>query len=280
MKGKSLILVGGPDSGKSNYLARFWLAVQSQQFDLVATTTPDDLSYIEDIAAHLLQGKFVPRSDQVEKSREFQGSVTSKKGDLQANIIVPDMHGEIWHKAVSTLEIPQKWLTAIKRSTAAVLFVRVASENNVDPLNWVTTQGLLKAGLGSEKDHEIPTQIALLELLRFIDENISRPKTGKPKVAVMVTAWDMLHQEEANEGPEGYLQRQFPMFAGRLSDIDSLDVKIFGCSIVGGDLLVQDFVDAFLNGDIDQSGYIIELDPQQAIIENKDLTRPINWLLE
>lgn len=280
MKEKSIMLVGGPDSGKSNYLARLWLAVQSQKYDLNSPTIPGDVRYVESIAEHLLQGQFVPRTEPEEKNREFHVSVKTKDDRITADIIVPDILGEIWGKAVSTLEIPEKWITALRKSTGAVLFVRVLSENNVSPLNWVTSQGFLKMGLGANEENSIPTQVVLMELLRFIDENINRKANPKPKVAIIVTAWDLLHADEAADGPLKYLHREFPMFAGRLSDIRSLDVKVFGSSIVGGDFETLGFSEEFFNKGIHNTGYIVETGANGKIVPSDDVTKPISWLLD
>lgn len=274
------MLVGGPDSGKSNYLARLWLAFQSQKYDLNSPTIPGDVRYVESIAEHLLQGKFVPRTEPEEKNREFHVSVKTKDERITADIIVPDILGEIWGKAVSTLEIPEKWLTALRKSSAAVLFVRVLSKNNVSPLNWVTSQGFLKMGLSAEIEQSIPTQVVLMELLRFIDENIARKGNPKPKVAVVVTAWDLLHADEAAQGPLAYLHHEFPMFAGRLSDIRTLEIKIFGSSIVGGDFDTEGFTEQFFNKGIHDTGYIVETGPSGKTTSSDDVTKPISWLLD
>ncbi len=280
MGNKPIILVGGPDSGKSNFLARLWLAFRSERFDLQPTATPEDIKYIESIAAHLLRGKFVPRTDKDDKARDFSVEVISKSKNITAQMVVPDMYGEIWEKAVRTLEIPEKWLNALRQATNAIIFVRVQSENNFEPLDWVVSQKWLKNGFGDEATNdEIPTQITLIELLRFINDNINRTSQAKPKVAIVVTAWDLLHVDERAEGPEKYLKKQFPMFAGRLADVDRLDIKVFGSSIVGGDFKVEDFVKAFLEKEIDETGYIVYQDGEKSSDECKDLTEPVNWLL-
>jgi hypothetical protein len=280
MAEKEIIIVGGPGSGKSNYLARFWLAVHSESNNLILTTPPEDLLYIEGITAHLLQNKFVPRTEPEERAREFNIGLHSKDGSIQAQITVPDMYGEIWKKAVATYEIPENWLYTLRRSSQAILFVRIRNENNIQPLDWVNSQELLKAGLGEESNSEIPTQIALLELLRFIEENINKSIVNRPKVAVLVTAWDLLDANESIESPYTYLEKQFPLFAGRLADIESLNVKVFGCSIVGGDLSDQEFEQTFQELKIEEVGYIVYEDENGNIIKSNDVTKPINWLLE
>ncbi|GAA3773083.1 hypothetical protein [Flavobacterium ginsengiterrae] len=277
---KEIIIVGGPGSGKSNYLARFWLAIYGKGNDLILTAPPDDLAYIEDITAFLLQSKFVPRTEPQERARDFNVAIKTKDDAILANLTVPDMFGEIWKKAVETYEIPEKWLSTLRNSTSAILFLRIRNENNVQPLDWVNSQDLLKVGLGDEKNSDIPTQIALLELLRFIDENIVKSNGGKPKVAIMVTAWDLLDPQESKESPMTYLEKQYPLFAGRLSDINSLDVKIFGCSIVGGDLNMEEFGIAFQDQNINDVGYVVYQDEDGYVIKQDDVTKPMSWLLE
>lgn len=271
--------MGGPDSGKSNFLARLWLAIQSKKADLFYSELPEDLQYIEDISSHLLQGKFAPRTDSQEKNRLFSVSVESKKA-LVANIIVPDMHGEIWDKAVASYDVPKKWMDALSNSFAAVLFLRIRSESNIQPLDWVNSRQLINLGLGEERNSQISTQVSLLELLRFIDQTIKREDSIKPKVALILTAWDLLNEEESKAGPEKYLKNEFPLLAGRISDIDSLEVKVFGCSIVGGDLGENNFMEAFLEKKIHDQGYIVYTTETGDLDIRADITKPIDWILQ
>lgn len=281
MTKNEIIIVGGPGSGKSNYLARFWLAIHGKHNDLKLTAPPEDLVYIEGITAFLLQNKFVPRTEPEERSRDFNVTITSKDSSVQADITVPDMYGEIWKKAVETYEVPEKWLKALRKSSAAILFLRIRHENNVQPLDWVNSQELLKAGLAGDTNSEIPTQIALMELLRFVEENINRLKNViQPKIAILITAWDSLDDETASKSPIDYLEQQFPLFAGRVSDIESLDVRVFGCSVVGGDLNSEDFGKVFQEQNIHEVGYIVYENTDGEVIRENDVTKPVSWLLE
>lgn len=279
--GKSIILVGYPDSGKSNFVGRLWLALQGRKFNLIANNTPDDIKYVEEMAAYLLQGRFAPRTDQEDFMRHFKVSVKSKNDENVADILIPDVSGELWKKAVETLEIPEKWLSMLRSSSGALLFVRVLSDLNVQPLDWVNSQRLLQANLGSEnQSNNIPTQICLIELLRFLEETmISSDGKDKPKVAIIVTAWDLLNKGDAAAGPHGYLKSQFPMFAGRILDTQKLEIKVFGSSIVGGDFTIPEFVEKYLENGVDNAGFIITKDENENLQIIPDITTPIGWLL-
>lgn len=280
MSEKSLILVGNPDSGKTNYLAMLWLALQTQNFAWEAPIPPSNIKYVEDIAAHILQGRFVPRTDQEESKREFRVSVRSKDQSETARLYIPDVSGEMWKKAVNTLEIPQKWMTTLTNASGALLFVRVLSDLNVQPLDWVTTQGLIKAGLVDDSNSDLPTQVSLVELFRFLEENLGTANVQKPKVAIMVTAWDLMNKDDSKAGPDGYLSKQFPMFAGRLKDESKLDVKVFGLSIVGGDFTVEEFLKKYLEDDPESVGYAVTRHTDDTLKSVEDITSPFDWLLK
>lgn len=279
MVSTSILLVGGPDSGKSNYLARLWLALKSRRHGLRATATPENIEYIEEISAHLLHGIFVPKTEHEDVTRDFNAQIATVDGLFSADLSVPDVYGELWQKAVKSREIPQHWLDTMQEATCAILFVRVHSPNNFQPLDWVATQSLLRGKKSITANRELPAQVTLIELLRFIEDTMSRQKGRKPKVAIVVTAWDLLDPEERLMAPEVYLENEFPMFAGRLEDCCSLDVKVFGCSIVGGTLKEgSEFTEEFLASDYNERGYVV-LSDASGVKNIHDVTEPINWLL-
>jgi hypothetical protein len=279
MKGKSVVLVGNPDSGKSNYVAALWLALKSGNSELRNNTLPEDIKYVESLVEYILKGKFAPRTDQEARNREFTISVSSKTGN-HGDIHVPDVSGEMWRNAVSKFEISEKWLQLMSKSSTALLFVRVHSELNKQPLDWVNARELLNAGLQEETNElDLPTQVALIELLRFLEETLINNKSQKAKVAIVVTAWDLLHENEQILGPEKYLERQFPMFFGRISDCTKLELKIFGTSILGGDLHSADFAKDYFDDNKNTSGYIVQISDHK-VVKKEDITIPICWLLE
>lgn len=278
MANNSIVLVGGPDSGKSNFIGRLWLALQSRKGMVTASVTPDDIKYVESIADHILQGRFAPRTEKEESKREFKITVKTPAGD-DVDIIIPDVSGELWKKAVDTLEISQEWLSVVNNSSCALLFLRVLSDANVQPLDWVNSKQYLELGLGEvSNNHDLPTQVALLELLRFLEENLSSTSGNKPRVAIIITAWDLVNQEDAKHGPRAFLKEMFPLFEGRISDIQDIDVGVFASSILGGDFSIRKFVEEYQSTDIDNLGYVI----QESVDGNEkkfDITLPIAWLL-
>jgi Double-GTPase 1 len=283
MTNRSLMLIGPPDSGKSNYLGRLWEAIRggSGSLKLIRAT---DIEYLEDTLAHLLQGEFAPRSNKnIEESRQdIILTVATPESDSEVDIVVPDVTGELWKAAVATSELPAEWMERLEASSGALLFLRVLSEENVQPLDWVTSRALMRlTGNAPGTEALLPTQVLLSELLRFLQLKLqTRPDGSLPRLSIVVTAWDRLDPEQGALSPFAFIQSQFPLFAGRLQNIEGLHVRIFGVSIVGGDLdCDESFKKEFCEGDLRTSGYTV-LEVNGKAVRDPDLTLPVSWLVE
>lgn len=287
MTPQSIVLVGVPDSGKTNYIGRLWTALRARQGKLVAPLAPGDIEYVEDTVAHLMQGEFAPRSEKTlgASRRDFVVPVVHRgepEDSTPIELVVPDVVGELWKTAVDTFEIPEEWMDLLRQSVGAVLFVRVLSEQNEQPLDWVNAEALLRlAEPAPNADARMPTQVVLCELLRFLEHTLRSPsQDNAPRVAVVVSAWDCLDAERRNAGPRAYLEREYPLLAGRLKDASRLEVNVFGLSIVGGDFEDPDFKEKFLNdSDLQSAGYCVVQDGLD-IHNDRDLTVPVAWVTE
>jgi hypothetical protein len=324
MSSRSVILIGGPDSGKTNYVGRLWPSFRKRKGVLRAEGLPDNIEYVDGAVEHLMQGSFAPRSDRnlEEGRRDFSIQVRNSNGQSPlTELVVPDISGELWTRAVRSSELPEDWLQALKAAEGAVLFVRAHSKLNVQPMDWVTARRLLKLyeedpardqashhewsetevvalsdtasapvqgeetggepeanGIPPPPTPELPTQVVLCELLRYLNLLLAdRVDGGRPRVAVVVAAWDLLDPELRAASPMAYLKRQFPLLAGRISCPGRLDVRLFGLSIVGGDLENDPaFKESFLKGDIVDQGWVV-VEENGLGRQDDDITLPIAW---
>jgi hypothetical protein len=273
---RSIILLGGPDSGKTNYIGRLWRALDAGTGALHAAEQPKDINFVLEIADHLFEGGFAPRSEHSDERRDFEVVVAAKNGP-RSRVVVPDISGELWRNAVIDNEIAPDWMNELRQADAALLFVRVDSDQDVRPLDWVTSRKMLER-LGGEEDQGLPTQVMLCELIRFLEVSLAARKDGGiPRLSVVVTAWDRVDAEKFDQGPVAYLEREYPLVAGRLADLEDLDVQIFGLSIVGGDLKHDaDYRQAFLEAGLDGQGWVAVRDGD-GWRKDPDVTLPIAW---
>lgn len=274
---RSIILLGGPDSGKTNYIGRLWRALESGTGALHAAEQPEDINFVLEVTDHLFQGGFAPRSEHSDTRRDFEVVIAAKKDGPRSRVVVPDMSGELWRNAVIENEIAPEWMEELRNADAALLFIRVDSDQDVRPLDWVTSRKMLEK-LGDEEDQGLPTQVMLCELIRFLEDSLTnREDGGLPRLSVVVAAWDRVDAEKFEQGPSAYLEREYPLVAGRLANLDSLDVKIFGLSVVGGDLKSDPkYRTAFLEAGLDGQGWVAVHD-RDRWTKDPDVTLPIAW---
>lgn len=283
MSARSIILIGGPDSGKTNYVGRLWPALDAKKGRLVAAAQPREIGFVLDTAEHLFQGHFAPRSEHVDDRRDFEVVVRPAAGGDETSIIVPDISGELWRNAVLESEISADWMEELRHADGALLFVRIGSDLDVRPLDWVTSRKLL-AKLGQDEDRtKLPTQVMLCELVRYLELTLAnRPDGTKPRLSIVVSAWDRVDQVTFARGPIAYLATEYPLFAGRIKDCTALDVQVFGLSVVGGDLKDDAaFRDQFLESGLDEHGWVAIQEPDSGIwSEQPDITLPVAWLVD
>lgn len=284
MSEHSIVLLGGPDSGKTNYMSRLWLALNSKKAELIASENPADIKYVEGGAEHILGGAFAPRS----ATNSLPGDLTldilvklaANPDGNEVSISVPDVSGELWKEAVERGDVSREWMQTLEQASGALLFVRVLSDANVAPLDWVNASGYLRwtGETNDEDEPQVPTQVALCEMLRFLDETLLRVEGRSPRVAVLVTAWDLIDAERRSKGPSAFLKEEYPLFAGRIADCISLELRVFGVSVVGGDFADPAFTAQFQEGDINEMGYVA-VDGLDGGIEKHDVTLPVGWVV-
>lgn len=274
---RSIILLGGPDSGKTNYIGPLWRELDYGKGALHAAEQPKDINFVMEVSEHIFQGSFAPRTEYSDMRRDFEVIVAATKGGPTSKVIVPDISGELWRNAVINNEISTDWMAELKQADAALLFVRVDSDQDVRPLDWVTARKLIQK-IGNEEEQGLPTQVVLCELIHFLENSLAKREDGGiPRLSVVVAAWDRVDADMFAQGPDAYLQREYPLVAGRLSDITTLDIKVFGLSSVGGDLKNDDdYRNDFLETGPDGRGWVAVYDGNKW---NKvhDLTLPIEW---
>lgn len=281
MTRRSVVLLGGPDSGKTNFIGRLWSALDAREGALVAVGQPDDIRFVLDTADHLFQGHFAPRTQVTDGRRDFEVTVAPAAGGAEADILIPDVHGELWRKAVISSEIPTEWMNELEGADGALLFVRVGSDLNVRPLDWVVSRALLQKVGHPEDQVTLPTQVMLCEIVRFLELSLKkRPDGTNPRLSLVVAAWDAVDAGKFAQGPVAYIKREYPMLAGKLADTQKLEVKVFGLSIVGGDLTADDaFRAEYLEAGMDGHGWVATQEANGGWQKNPDLTLPVAWVI-
>lgn len=282
MSPSTVVLIGGPDTGKTNFIGRLWIALRAGESSLGIAATPTEIAYVEDVVEHLHQGHFAPRTAQnLQKKRSsltIPLLVGTEQEKCNAELVIPDVSGEVWKNAVDTMELSADRMAQLESAVGALLFLRVLSPLNVDPLDWVNAGELIKCQGSNDESEKLPTQVMLCEFVRFLDLKLPKLVHGrKPRLGIIVTAWDLLDEEQSKLGPRVYLKKNFPLFSGRLADINRFDISVFAMSIFGGDPATDEtFRDRILDSGLQGTGYVRQ-EYRKSVIETKDTSLPVAW---
>lgn len=276
----SVIFVGGPGSGKSNYLFRTWIALERRNSRLSAAGLPEDVDYLHSGASILLDGRFAPHTSKDTRVISEIPIRTHDVKEAEGVLVVPDATGELWLDLYHSREWPQQWDSLLSRQSSYILFICIGSNHNVPALDWITCERLYGSGVAPQPT-DVPTQVLLVEWLQILRSivNLREGHAHKPRLSVVLTAWDRLPADRRQESPQNFLETEFPLFAQFLrADAHGFEVKVFGVSIVGGDLERDpDFQKAYQQSDPSGLGYSVS-DAARGV-EQSEVLLPIYWAL-
>ena len=303
----SVLLIGGPDAGKSNFLFRLWIAIDGGGGVLVKDGLPSDLEYLRAGAERLLEGEFAKHTPtEVYERVVVPVRSSSRVAPSRGMLVVPDLAGEQILAVCRSRQWSQTWEELISPRCACLLFVRAGSKENVAPLEWATcfekygavlqppheeqshgSQGV--DPVDSEESQEapgkgapLPTQVILTEWLQFLRLAFTAVAGGlfRPRVGVVVSAWDLVPSDQQPAGPLEYVGENFPMLHQFIqANGERFDFQVFGVSIVAGDLEHDEaFKETYLNGQPREFGFVFH-SLSGLPSSSPDITLPIAWAL-
>ncbi len=279
MQEQTVLLVGGPDSGKTNYLGRLWLAIHNGTGRIEADGVPEDLEYLNEIASFFLQGKFAPHTN-IPRSKVILPIKISDQGAVLRNtLIVPDIAGEEWMNIYRKRGWSDEWEKDFFSVTGCLIFVRADSHAIVTAIDWGTWAGLFPDA--PQQNFDIPTQVVLVDWLQCLRSVFAEKMPGyRPRVGVIVAAYDLVPNEQKDKGPEFFLKSNFPLFWQYINAVQDLfDIRVFGTSIADGDFKADPaFRQRFLKASRIQAGSVT-YHSKTGVQESKDIGLPILWAM-
>ena len=283
------LLVGGPDAGKTNYLGRIWLTITNQKGLVLRNGLPNDVDYLEAIASHLLKGNFAPHSLHGLKKECVIPVKVRDASPLDGEFIVPDCAGEEWMGIYKKREWTEDWEARISENCSCLLFIRASSSEIVTPMDWIgffkcfgTTHAPAGALREGNAEHVTPTQVVLIDWLQFLRIAFS-DKLGvacRPRIGIIVSAWDRVPSDDQNTSPSKYIEDNFPLLHQfLLTNTKYYDFRTFGCSVSGGDLHEEHgFRKSYLHRGPQNAGYIV-YEHGGSIKRSTDHTLPLAWAM-
>ncbi len=281
---KSVLILGGPNTGKSHYAFQLFGRLRVGGCNLELRRTPDNISLFEAGLQRLNQGLAATHTSM---DTYLECTLPLRLGDRKVDVCWPDYDGEQLFRQVTQRRITQSWKDRLRSADAWMLFIRLAITQRLkdvlaDPLEAEipTAKGTPKedGGLFHRAD-ELSGQAKLIELLQMLLHvrrvDISRP-TLAPMLGVVISCWDELGADKVM-APEDLLSKQAPLICQFLqANWDPKSRHIMGLSSTEKPLSKETPDEGYKAKGPECFGFAIDRNG----METRDLTLPISMLLD
>ena len=282
-KQHSVLVIGGSDAGKTNYILRLWLSIKDSSGLLQSDGLPDELEYLRSGVENLLTGKYAKHTAHDVHNRITIPFKHVSTNTLSGNLVVPDRAGEKWMEIYRKREWSKDWEDIISETCGCLLFIRADSEAIIPSIDWISCEKLYGTlGTNSLEIKDIPSEVVMidwLQCLRAVFTDIVA-SSFRPRIGIVIAAWDLVPDDQKELDPDHYLKNNFPMLNQFVkANYDEFEFATFGISITGGDLNdAAGFKKEFLQSDPRKAGYVYHK-VNQSFSKANDITIPAAWAI-
>lgn len=288
----SVVICGLPASGKTTFLAALWFVVFDKR-DANARLKFDSLIGVDHAHLNAIMRRWLHAKEQIH-TEVASGKIVSMnlKDDAgrKTRMTFPDLSGESFQEMWEARECDPQLAELLRACDGIVLFVHADKIKRPIGVAETTQQAAGLAGnaaaAGPPEDwhpKDAPTAVQLVDMLQMFRSDALGAAAGR--LAVVLSAWDKVEEEEMDITPDQYLARELPLLDQYLRHgVDGWEVRVYGLSAQGGDFERDGETD-----DADRNERVNEirsLDDASERIRlmtpelSRDLTEPIAWLTE
>jgi hypothetical protein len=264
--------LGAPDAGKTAIVVSLYLLLSRNQLKGYRFSDSSTLLALDEISRGARRWNEGAPPEQMTNHTELPderiaGFLHLRLKDTETreahDLLIPDLPGE-WSTTLIDSNRTDR-LDFIKG--ADVLWITIDGSALLKPESRqvaIHRSGMLMQRIKDLLGQEVPP---LLLVISHLDD-------GMPPA----TTIERLDAETKAAGPRSFLEAEYPLFAGKLEDVEDVEVEAFGVSVVGGDLADDEaFRAKFFEQDVNQAGYIVE-DTEKGATEIQDMTLPLAWI--
>ncbi|MEM6184991.1 hypothetical protein [Shewanella vaxholmensis] len=274
-----IILLGGPNSGKTHYAGQFYGRLQRNPGELKLrkdNSTPSDLSALENVLQRLENGNAADHTP-TETWAEIVLPLVDSLG-RHIELIWPDYGGEQLREVFKNREVPFSWQERLITADGWFLLIRLSGEILYpDALSKLTKHHSVGEGQKERAGNWDANAywIEILQLLAHVAGLSSSSKRIKPKLTVLLSCYDELETED--QTPIDVLRKKLPLFESYItSNWDTNSVSVWGLSSLGKALQSESKDDAFIDEGPEYQGWVIK---PEGGAPDSDLSKPLAWLL-
>ncbi|NMM03527.1 hypothetical protein HHL24_37320 [Paraburkholderia sp. RP-4-7] len=278
MASPKLVVLGGPNSGKTHLAGQIYGRVQRRpgHFRLRKEDgTPADISALEEVLAALESGHAAGHTPSGTWA-EIKLPLESDSG-ARMDLHWPDYGGEQLDDVFEKRSVPDSWRARLCEAGGWIVLIRLKTETVYsDALEQLVEHAHTKAvpQARAEKWDANARWVELLQMLLHASGRGAVNRLSRPRLLVLLSCYDELGP--ADEAPMSMLERHLPMLASFLRNTwAGPDLSVWGLSALGRLLTPESTDDDFINRGPEFQGWVIHPD---GGAQDTDLTAPLGWL--
>lgn len=287
MRAPELVVIGGPNSGKTHYAGQLYGRLQRNPGALRIRRdagTPSDLSALKEVLSCLEDGHAANHTATGTSAEVHLPLVDAEEHAM--DVRWPDYGGEQIRSVFSDRSVPDAWVSRLARADGWVLLIRLTGET--------TYPSALGELIARSKADAKPTTadsssqqragtwdanawwVELLQILLHVAGLGTVVQLQKPRLIVLLSCYDEL--DAGDKRPGELLRQKLPLVYSFIhSTWSEKALSIWGLSALGKPLDQKSQDEAFIDDGPETQGWVIA---PTGGARDPDLSKPLAWLLK
>lgn len=280
MSPRELMLIGGPNSGKTHFAGQLYARLRRRPGMLQLRQddgTPANLEPLEEVLRCLECGNAAEHTASGTWAEVVLPIVDAKGREFDLGW--PDYAGEQLLAAFRERSVSETWKSRLAASDGWLLVIRLQSES--------TYRDALAELNKREHDHSVLAKrteswdsnarwVETLQLLLHASGVGVVRRVRRPRLAVLLSCYDEVVTN--GDEPEKVLADRLPLVASFLrSAWRTSDLSVWGLSALGRQLDPKSGDERFVDSGPEWQGWIV---PPEGGTRDDDLTQPLAWLVD
>jgi len=276
-KSEHILIIGGPDAGKTHFGGQLYGRLQSRLGSYKITSPPENLTVFKEVLENLNEGRSAGHTN-VSANEVLELDLADSEGG-KTSLRFPDYGGEQVSAIVIDRRVNKAWADQLKASTSWMLFIRPDSLPLIEDVvnRELPEQEILEL----RNKEELPMKLSasafyteLLQILLYAQKTLSS-YADQPRLVVALSCWDLIEEVDKNKMPAEVLKEKAPALSAFIESTWRQNHVVIGLSSTERTLSLTDADMEFVKRGPEEFGYLIT--PQGE--PERDLTVSIKILL-
>ena len=276
-KREHILIIGGPDTGKTHFGGQLYGRLQSRMGAYRITSPPENLTVFKEVLENLNEGRSAGHTN-VSANEVLELDLADSEGEA-TSLRFPDYGGEQVNTIVTDRRVNKTWTNQLRISTSWMLFIR---PDRLPEIEDIVNRGLPEQKiLELRSKDETPMKLSapafyteLLQILLYAQKTVSG-YAEQPKLVITLSCWDLIAEVDKKKRPAEVLKEKAPALSEFIQSTWPQNHMVIGLSSTERTLSLTEPDLGFAKRGPENFGFLITPQGEQE----RDLTVSIKILL-